>query len=109
MEFNNLCGVEVSGWDEKENYFVEKVYLEPDGVDKKEIALRNSLRDGCVLFVRVLRPLSPSKDFPVAFRAVNIAAKDGDGRTRVGLIQLHPRPRFREGLLPFDQTSGRVA
>ncbi|MGH9712085.1 MAG: hypothetical protein ACRD5M_02155 [Candidatus Acidiferrales bacterium] len=109
MDFDKLCRVEISGWDEKENFFVEKVYLEPEGDDKKEIALKNSLREGCVLFVRVLKPMSAGNNFPVAYQAVDIAGRDGDGRTRVGLIQLHTRARTRGASLPFDHASIKVA
>lgn len=109
MNFDNFCRVEVSGWDEKENFFVEKVYLEPENNERKEISLRYSMREGCLLFVRFLHPMSTGNNFPVAYQAVNILGKDGDGRTRVGLIQLHPRARFRDRMLPFDQTTIRVA
>src|ERR1700693_2189963 len=37
--------VEVSGWDAKESFFVEKTLLDWEGEGKKEIALRNSLRE----------------------------------------------------------------
>lgn len=93
----------------KENFFVEKVYLEPENDERKEISLRNSLRLGCLLFVRFLHPMSTGNNFPVAYQAVDMLGKDGDGRTRVGLIQMHPRARFLEATLPFDRTTIRVA
>lgn len=109
MEFDNGCRVEVSGWDEKENFFVEKAYLRPETEGGKEIALKNSLHEGCVLFVRELRTTSIGGDFPIAYQAINATAKDSDGRTHVGLQQLRPKARYYEGTHPLDQSSGRIA
>jgi hypothetical protein len=83
--------VEVSGWDSKENFFVEKALLEWEGEGKKEIALRNSLRDGCVVFVRLLQPTASGQNFPIAYQSKTIGDKDANGRTRVGLERLRPR------------------
>ena len=51
--------VEVSGWDAKENFFVEKTTLEWKPEDKKSMLLRADIRPGCIVFVRLLQPLEP--------------------------------------------------
>jgi len=95
MNFNTetLSGhrVEVSGWDAKEDFFVEKTYFDAEEEGKKEIKLLNSLREGCVLFLRVLEPLSTGSNFPVVYQAVHVASRDADGRLHVGLKRLQPR------------------
>ena len=42
--------VEVSGWDAKENFFVEKTTLEWKPEDKKSMLLRADIRPGCIVF-----------------------------------------------------------
>lgn len=88
--------VEVSGWDARENFFVEKTLLEWSVAEKKEISLRAALRQGCVVFVRLLQPIAIGNNFPVAYQAVGVTAKDPSGNTRVRLAQLRPRASFRE-------------
>jgi hypothetical protein len=87
--------VEVSGWDAKENFFVEKTSLDWAQEGRKEISLRASLRQGCIVFVRLLQSVTLSNTFPLAYQAVIHDRKDELGRVRVSLQQLHPRPPLR--------------
>jgi hypothetical protein len=113
MEFqnnqNSSYRVEVSGWDARENFFVEKAMLEWTMQEKKEISLRAALRQGCVVFVRLLQPLANGNNFPVAYQAVKVSAKDQSGNTRVRLAQLRPRASFRETVRFLDEAAVRVA
>jgi hypothetical protein len=43
MDTMNCSRVEVSGWDAKEDFFVEKTYFDSEGEGRKEITLQNSL------------------------------------------------------------------
>lgn len=101
--------VEVSGWDARENFFVEKTMLDWIVAEKKEISLRVSLRQGCVVFVRLLQPLANVNNFPVAYQVVEITSQDPSGNTRVRLAQLRPRASFRETVRLLDEAAVRVA
>ncbi len=105
----NGSRVEVSGWDANEDFFVEKTYFDSEGEGKKEITLRNLLREGCVLFLRVLDPLATGNNFPVPYQAVNIMGRDADGRVRVGLERLRPRASRGQTELSLHQTTVQVA
>ncbi|MGA9568878.1 MAG: hypothetical protein WBS17_02245 [Candidatus Acidiferrales bacterium] len=84
--------VEVSGWDAKENFFVEKTSLDWKEREGKTVALHAAVRVDSVLFVRLLRPLGGGADFPVPHRAVRVAERDQDATCKdVGLEQLQPR------------------
>ena len=82
--------VEVSGWDASENFFVEKTILDWKGEGKKRIEVRSSLREGCIVFVRLLQPLASGSNFPIAYQAAEVGAKDNSGRGPVCLERLRP-------------------
>ena len=109
MDTSNGYRVEVSGWDAKETFFVEKTLLEWEGEGKKEIAVRSSLRDGCVLFVRLLQPITTGNTFPIAYQTRIIANRDADGRTRVGLERLRPRATCKDTIELSVKTTIKVA
>jgi len=105
MNETNGYRVEVSGWDAKENFFVEKTHLDWEGEGRKEIALRNCLREGAVIFVRLLQPLSGTNNFPIAYQAISVGTKDNGGRVRVGLERLRPRAAYKDTIdLRFNAT-----
>ena len=95
-EMENCYRVEVSGWDASENFFVEKTMLHWGDHGDKDIRLRSSLHEGCVVFVRVLQRFSIAEAIPVAYRVATVTEPDGEGRTIVRLAQLYPRPIARE-------------
>jgi len=94
--------VEVSGWDARENFFVEKTSLDWKEREGKTVALRAAVRLDSVLFVRLLRPLGGGADFPVPHRAVRIEGRDGNVSggvpSQVALEQLQPRRALRESV-----------
>ncbi len=97
--------VEVSGWDAKENFFVEKTLLDWEGEGKKEIALRNALKEGAVIFVRLLQTIATSNNFPIAYQAIAVGDRDGEGRMRIGLERLRPRAAYKDSInLAFNAT-----
>src|SRR6204780_4265732 len=84
--------VEVSGWDAKENFFVEKTSLDWREREGKTVALHATVRLDSVLFVRLLRPLGGGADFPVPHRAVRVEDHGKDASCKdVRLEQLQPR------------------
>lgn len=101
--------VEVSGWDAKECFFVEKSTLEWTERTGKTVALTALVRIGSVLFVRLIRPLGGGNGFPVPYRAVKFDADHGGTRAVITLEQLQPRMAFRETAMHFTDSSSKVA
>ncbi len=83
--------VEVSGWDASENFFVEKTALNWCDDAGKQVLLRNSLREGAIVFIR-LNQSATAQIFPIAYQAQKISPRDARGLSRVSLVQLRPRP-----------------
>src|SRR6204780_1304976 len=95
----NSYRVEVSGWDAKENFFVEKTSLDWREREGKTVALHATVWLGSGLFVRLLRPLGGGADFPVPHRAVRVEDRSKDASCKdVGLEQMQPRRAVREGV-----------
>lgn len=95
----NTHRVDVSGWDAKENSFVEKTSLDWRELEGKTVALRATVRLDSVLFVRLLRPLDGGADFPVPHRAVRVEDTGKDASCKdVGLEQLQPRRGVRDSV-----------
>jgi len=92
----NSYRVEVSGWDSSENFFVEKTMLNWERDERKEIQLRSAIREGSVVFVRLLQPLASGNSFPIAYQAERIGPRNEEGRARVHLTQLRPRPTYKQ-------------
>lgn len=89
---SNSYRVEVSGWDTSEDFFVEKTTLTWGRDGHKQITLKSDLREGCVVFVRLLQPMAVVNTLPIAYQAVRVEQADtnhgGDSLTRVSLMQL---------------------
>jgi len=93
---DNSYRVEVSGWDARENFFVEKTSLDWRERERKTIAWRATVRLDSILFVRLLRPLGGGADFPVPPRAIRVEDSNKDAScTDVGLEQMQPRRTVR--------------
>jgi len=90
----NSYRVEVSGWDASEKFFVEKTTLTWGGDEKKEITLRSSLREGSVVFVRLLQAFAKGHHAPIPYQAASVT-KDAAGRTLVQLARLRARIPFK--------------
>ncbi len=86
--------VEISGWDQDENFFVEKADLVWSEEDGKKVSLRRRLRDGALVFVRLIAPTTRGHSFPIAYQVQNTSSVDPAGRPEVRLVQL--KPRFAE-------------
>ena len=88
--------VEVSGWDASDRFFVEHTVLQWGRDESKEIGLRSAVREGDVVFVRLLQPTEGAENFPVACQVVKAIGKDAENRTLVQVVQLRPRAPIRE-------------
>jgi hypothetical protein len=87
----SLYRVEVSGWDQDENFFVEKTDLEWDEERGKRIRLSHPMRKGAVIFVRLLQPMGSVNGYPIAYQAEPSLAQEDSGAYEVRLVQLHPK------------------
>ena len=105
----SLSRVEVSGWDAKEYFFVEKTRFDLQGESWNEITLRSSLRESSVVFVRVLEPLVTGTNSPIAYQAMNIIGRAKDGRARICLERLRPRALRDYTDLSLHPAGARVA
>jgi len=90
------CRVEVSGWDASEKFFVETTPLNWGREGKSEILMQNEVREGCVVFVRLLRAFGSTVEFPVAYRVAKAEKAQPEGSTRALLERLHPKAPFKE-------------
>ena len=107
-ENSNSYRVEVSGWDASGKFFVEKTALTWGSDEKKEITLRSPLREGAVVFVRLLQSFAKSSHFPVPYQAANVT-KDAAGRTLVQLARLRARAPFGEKAPGSSDSKSKVA
>ncbi|HUA01068.1 MAG TPA: hypothetical protein VMB02_12115 [Candidatus Aquilonibacter sp.] len=100
--------VEVSGWDASDAFFVEKTMLDWSGGDEKQISLRVAMREGAVIFVRLLQQFGKVDNFPIAYQAASVR-DDENGRTLVQLARLHPRRSPRDESDLTDESRFKVA
>jgi hypothetical protein len=101
--------VEVSGWDDKENFFVEKTTLDWSEAGGKTLGVRSSIRLESVLFVRLIQPLGGGTGFPVPYRAVKVSSNYLNDRLTVKVEQLQPRMAFRETADSLRAADAKVA
>lgn len=105
----NRYRVEVSGWDASDAYFVEKTSLDWTGGDDKEVSVKPSLREGAIVFVRLLQQFGTVDSLPIAYRAASVRMGE-NGRTFVRIQRLHPRaPRLDRSDEADEDTQSKVA
>jgi hypothetical protein len=110
MDFDgnqNSYAVEISGWDASEDFFVEKTDLTWTAEGVKEISLHRAVREGSVIFVRLMQPLAHADNYPIACQAVKVMEHAATGRAHVLLTQLRPRAFFKDTMQELNST--RVA
>jgi hypothetical protein len=88
---SNSYRVEVSGWDSSETFFVEKTSLTWTQNGERQITLKCDLREGSVIFVRLLQPTAMVNNIPVAYQVKQAGPRDSNGRVRISMIQLRPK------------------
>jgi hypothetical protein len=89
--------VEVSGWDTSRSFFVEKAELEWNDEGWKHVALGRELKDGAIVFVRLLQPMSPDRSHPVPYEIRNVAKTD-ERKWQFRLRQVQPRASQTENV-----------
>jgi hypothetical protein len=84
--------VEVSGWDSKQEFFVESTDLLWSEEIGKQVLLSHVVTPGALLFLRLLHPTSVDRVHPVAYQADPVNPTE-DGQHLVRLVRAHPRQR----------------
>lgn len=101
----NSYAVEVSGWDMSQSFFVEITDLAwtADGI--KQVRLRRPVREGSMLFVRLMQPPVQNDNYPIACEATKVLKNGASGSSVVQLVQLRPRALIRDALRELKMTS----
>jgi len=94
----NLYHVEVSGWDDNKAFFVENSELEWTEESGKQVTLNRGLRNGAVVFLRLLQNLGGDRSHPVAYHAECVA------HNSEGQRQFRLQPVSVSGRTPSDCT-----
>jgi hypothetical protein len=76
-----LYAIEISGWDCKEQFFVERCELQWNEESSKQVGLKRAVNDNAILLVRLLQGDDTDRSQPVAYEA------EGMGRTKTGMYQ----------------------
>ncbi|HVB98390.1 MAG TPA: hypothetical protein VNJ12_03540 [Candidatus Dormibacteraeota bacterium] len=93
--------MEVSGWDVAESFFVEKVSLELTQAGERVVHLKHSLREGLIVFLRLMESRITFPVLRVAYRVTEVSPSERDGVNRVSLRKLrHRRPSDSETAAP---------
>ena len=82
--------VEISGWDVLDNFFVETTRLERENKETKRVRLQNAVKEGAVVFMRLLESFGEGRGLPIACSA-NATEKNENGAMWVELVRLPPR------------------
>ena len=96
--------IEISGWDSGENFFVEKTDLDWSEEPGKKVRLRHPVRNGAVVFVRLIHPTAVGHSFPVAYQVENVSSPNAGGMQEISLVQLNPRsgPNGSRAQMPLE-------
>jgi hypothetical protein len=85
----NAYSVEVSGWGNNEDFFVEKTELHWSEQSGKHILLLRPIASGALVFLRLIDPTSVDRVHPVAYRAELFDMTEA-GQLRVRLLAAWP-------------------
>jgi hypothetical protein len=88
-EGQTAYSVEVSGWDNKEDFFVEKTELHWSEQSGKHILLLRPIVSGALVFLRLIDPTSVDRVHPVAYRTELFDMTEA-GQRRVRLLPVRP-------------------
>jgi len=103
--------VEVSGWDLNEQFFVERTALEWGQGAHRTVLIRQRVRQGALVFIRLLERATEARNFPVAYRARQIVERENGALFEMALSQVWPAADSPDSLAKerFDAAYGRAA
>ena len=87
--------VEISGWDEDEDFFVEQAELEWIQEEDKRAFLRHCPREGSILFIRLAQASEVAPTCPVAYTVQRVVRNGHGERWEVHLVQKRPESHSR--------------
>jgi hypothetical protein len=99
--------VEVSGWDAFENFFLERTVLYWQDASQ-QICLRARLREGAVVFVRLVQPFDSEENFPVPYVVAKNLPLEMDGRASIAISRMHPTPSYRQAIPNANYKTARL-
>lgn len=85
--------VEISGWDQNENFFVEKTELEWSE-EEKIVHVQHPVPQGALVFVRLMGAPLREETFPVAYEAAAVKFQPQELMYEILLRQIAPRRHF---------------
>lgn len=94
---SSSCRVEVSGWDSTQSFFLEKATLHWD-TNGQQISLRARLREGAVIFVRLLQSPESDENFPVPYVVSKNLPIEIDSRVTISITRMHPTPSYKQSV-----------
>jgi len=86
----SMFRVEVSGWDLNEQFFVERTALQWGQGEHRTVLIRQRVRQGALVFIRLLEEPAPSRCFPVAYRARQVVERENGALHELTLSQVWP-------------------
>jgi len=106
---SNTYRIEISGWDLDENFFVEKTHLEWSEEKGKRVQLRRPLRNGAVVFIRLIASVASGQGFPIAYQAELLKEQHPARIWEFRLLELHPHAAdlLRESLAEAAATADK--
>jgi hypothetical protein len=88
--------VEISGWNSSEKFFVEETVLHWCSDGTREVRFQSVMRQGSIVFVRLLLPVFDPENFPIAYRTDCAESENADGEMLARLTRLHPQPSCKK-------------
>ena len=86
----SIYRVEVSGWDLHEQFFVERTALEWGQGEARTVLIRQRVRVGALVFIRLLENTAAPRSFPVAYRARQVVERENGALFELALSQVWP-------------------
>ncbi|HTQ85969.1 MAG TPA: hypothetical protein VMI93_07140 [Candidatus Solibacter sp.] len=86
----SMYRVEVSGWDLNEQFFVERTALQWGRGESRMVLIRQKVRTGALVFVRLLENAAAPRSFPVAYRARQVVERENGALYELMLNQVWP-------------------
>jgi len=84
--------IEISGWNVDGEFFVERAELRWDDTGQKRVSLRETVRDGSVVFARLISRKSECPAVPIAYQAELVPDQRSRGAIEMKLAPCQPRP-----------------
>jgi hypothetical protein len=83
--------IEISGWNVNGEFFVERAELRWNDLGEKRISLRETVRDGAVVFARLMSRNADSPAVPIAYQAELVPDQRSRGTIEMKLVPCQPR------------------